>query len=354
MINLQILDVTSATVEWFERSGIQESSGGVARYHLLAEGRSLPVSTEITGYAVSALVWTRSYDRARKAADFLVDQAWRPDLQAMPFELADPLPPSYFFDCGIIVRGLLRAWRALGRSDYLRVARDLGAAMGRDFRSADGAIHPVLALPSKTQAPYEKRWSKEPGCFQCKAALAWDELHRLYPGEPFDAWFEQALHWALGNHLGFLPGSDNPLQVMDRLHAYLYFLEALLSRVHRAECAEALRIGIPRVANYLRQIGAQFERSDVCAQLLRVRLLSAAAGAVPLDAQAAEEEAWRCSKHRRDGGPAIEAGGFGFGTRDGVAMPFMNPVSSAFGMQALAWWDDWRDGRFRGSIDELI
>jgi hypothetical protein len=48
---------THRALRWFQESGIQEASGGVARYHLLAEGRNLPLSTEITGYAVSALVW---------------------------------------------------------------------------------------------------------------------------------------------------------------------------------------------------------------------------------------------------------------------------------------------------------
>ena len=38
------------------------------------------------------------------------------------------------------------------------------------------------------------------------------------------------------------------------------------------------------------------------------------------------------------------AGGFSFGRRDGEAMPFVNPVSTAFAMQALALWDRCRGG----------
>src|ERR1700683_322074 len=41
---------------WLLHSGIQEASGGVARYHLAEGGRNLPVSNEITGYFASALV----------------------------------------------------------------------------------------------------------------------------------------------------------------------------------------------------------------------------------------------------------------------------------------------------------
>ena len=53
----------SRTGEWFLGSGIQQTNGGVARYYLVDSRRNLPVSTEITGYAVSALVYlhSRSY-----------------------------------------------------------------------------------------------------------------------------------------------------------------------------------------------------------------------------------------------------------------------------------------------------
>ena len=44
-----------------------------------------------------------------------------------------------------------------------------------DFR-ADGAIHPILALPEKRPLAYETSWSRSPGCYQLKAAMAWHEL----------------------------------------------------------------------------------------------------------------------------------------------------------------------------------
>ncbi|MBM3787007.1 MAG: hypothetical protein FJW30_21835 [Acidobacteria bacterium] len=329
-------------IEWFQNSGIQEASGGVSRYHLLAENRNLPVSTEITGYAVSALAWAGALDEAGRAADFLCDTAWLPDLQAMPFEVGDPPPPSYFFDCGIIVRGLLAAGRPA-------MAREIGLAMGRDFWSDTGDLHPVLDLPSKRPRPYEPRWSREPGCFQLKSALAWKDLAAHFPGDPFEEWWQRALARAIATHWSYLPGNEGELKVMDRLHSYCYFLEAL-TKVH----SPILKEGIDRVAALLRQLAPRFERSDVCGQLLRVRLLAGSSGVVPLDIAAAEEEAVRCASHQRFGGPAMENGGYGFGTRDGVQLPFMNPVSTAFCMQAMAWWSDWCDGRFRGTIDELI
>jgi hypothetical protein len=142
--------------------------------------------------------------------------------------------------------------------------------------------------------------------------------------------------------------------VMDRLHAYCYFLEALQPRAWRGDVREALRTGIDRVGGYLREIGPRFERSDVCGQLLRVRLLSDAAGAVTLDVEAAEYEAAHCESHQMAGETSMTAGGFCFGRRDGEPTAYANPVSTAFCMQAMAWWRDWQAGEFRGRIEELI
>lgn len=114
----QFTSVLTHAGSWFLNSDIQEPSGGVARYHLINEGRNLPISTEITGYTCSALTYLheRTGDRrylqsAEHAARFLMRTAWLRKLRAMPFEVGTPLLRAYRFDCGIIVRGLLTVYR---------------------------------------------------------------------------------------------------------------------------------------------------------------------------------------------------------------------------------------------------
>src|SRR5690348_415318 len=55
-----LLPQISRAGEWFLHSGIQEANGGVARYHRVDVGRNAAISTEITGYAASALVYLHS------------------------------------------------------------------------------------------------------------------------------------------------------------------------------------------------------------------------------------------------------------------------------------------------------
>ena len=89
--------------------------------------RNLPASTEITGYAASTFVYLHSVtkdvrylDRALAAARFLA-LAWDPASKTMPFEI-EPADFTYFFDCGIVVRGLLSVWRATGKEEFLDLA----------------------------------------------------------------------------------------------------------------------------------------------------------------------------------------------------------------------------------------
>ena len=64
----------------------------------------------------------------------------------MPFEI-DPAAFTYFFDCGIVVRGLLSVWRATGEPQYLDAAVATGDSMTRDFAGPLGDFHPILAPP---------------------------------------------------------------------------------------------------------------------------------------------------------------------------------------------------------------
>ena len=340
--------------EWFLRSGIQQSNGGVARYYRTDLERNHAVSTEITGYAASAFVYlhtatkdARYLDRAVSAARFLTRTAWDAASATMPFEL-DPPGFAYFFDCGIVVRGLVSVWRVTADAEYLDAAAALGKAMVRDFAAADGSFHSVLSLPEKRPLePDAGRWSRSSGCYQLKAAMAWWDLLEATADSQFRAPYERALEYALGACSGFLPGHPERPKVMDRLHAFLYFLEGLLPRAQEPPCAAAIRDGIPRAAHYLREIAPEFERSDVYAQLLRMRLYADRAGALPLDNAAAQFEAEKLAEFQVAGSGQPTGGGFYFGRTAEGWLPYVNPVSSAFALQALGLWDECRTGKAR-------
>ena len=202
--------------------------------------------------------------------DFLTRSAWDERLGTFPFEHVNGGPENayaYFFDCGIIVRGLLCAWRATADPEFRETAIAGGRAMLADF-PGHGGIHPILALPDKRPLAWEPRWSASPGCYQLKSALAWLELFEVTGENAFLRGYETALQDALENDRQFLPGDSDQHRVMDRLHAYSYFLEGLLPVLDRTECAAAFREGVDRAAGYL---------ARDCARLRAFRCLRASA-----------------------------------------------------------------------------
>jgi hypothetical protein len=325
----------------------------------------MPVSTEITGYTVSALLFLhqRAGDPAYleaglRAARFLTRIAWDAQLATFPFELpvngSTESAPAYFFDCGIIVRALLYAWRVSEDVEFRDAAIAGGRAMLADFPS-EGGLNPILLLPEKRPRVWEPRWSASPGCYQLKSAMAWRELFEVTGESSFSHGYESALQAALDNDRHFLPGDPDQRRVMDRLHAYSYYLEGLLPVLDRPECATAFRNGVDRAAGYLREIAPLFARSDVYAQVLRVRLLGEAAGALPLNRSAAEHEAQQVATFQiAPEGDLRLAGGFLFGRTEGQDMPYVNPVSTAFCVQALALWSDRQSGRIETTRQDLI
>jgi hypothetical protein len=340
----------SRTGEWFLHSGIQQPDGGVARYYMVDAGRNLPASTEITGYAVSTFVYLHSVthdarylDRALCGARFLT-RAWDPVSRTMPFEIT-PAAFTYFFDCGIVVRGLLSVWRATGEQEFLDAAVATGDSMARDFASTAGDFHPILELPGRTPLPRDPlRWSRTATCYQLKSAMAWWDLYEATSDARFLEPYERVLEASLRTYADFLPGHPERPKVMDRLHAFCYFLEGLLPRAADSRCATALRDGIGRTAWRLREIAPEFERSDVFAQLLRVRLYADWLGVVPLDRPAAEFEATQLASFQAADADRRIDGGYWFGRKRGEPLPFINPVSAAFAAQALELWETSRAG----------
>src|SRR5262249_13218181 len=148
----------------------------------------------------------------------------------------------------------------------------------------------------------------------------WRELAAITGDPIWSDCYASALQQAVASHESFLPGHPDPHKVMDRLHAYLYFLEALLAHPeHAATVAEGAR----RVREYRMQVAPQFDRADVAAKLLRVELCAG------VDESDIAQTAANVREFQRPDG------GYYFGRVAGQWIPHVSPVPTAFAMQAL-------------------
>ncbi len=313
----------------------------MARYYRADLERNQPISTEITAYTVSALLYLyrqscdqRYLDRALAAARFLTGHAWDHDAQVMPFEIA-PSEFTYFFDCGIVIRGLLAAWKASGVEEFLAVAAALGKSMAQDFVATEqGGYHPILSLPDKQPLPRDPlRWSRSSECYQLKSAMAWWNLYEATGESSFRQFYDQALAHFLPTWSDFLPGHPEEAKVMDRLHAFLYFLEGLLPRAREPHCEAALCSGIRYAAGNLHQVNS---------------------GVEDLDLPAAQSEATMLEQFQMTSDDPRIDGAFNFAFQGAVLSPYINPVSTAFSLQAMDLWRIYQEGGKRPDLDLLV
>ena len=337
---------------WFADSGIRQPSGGVARFYRSECQKYKPVSNEITGYTASTYIYLfhvtgegKWLDRASQTAAFLLEHAWHADLETFAFEYPSPSDEvpyqAYFFDCGIIVRGLMAVWRETRCERLRETAAVASHAMIRDF-SRDRYYHPVLMLPSKEPLPEAQQWSRSAGCYQLKAALAWLDVFEATGDEALrDAYFE-LLELALQTHDSFFPAAETAEEIMDRLHPYCYFLEGLLPALDSTPVRAVFEKGLATVRRRLCDLAPCFARSDVYAQLLRLRML--ASNVVTVDEPAAAKEAEALEEFQSANTDRRIDGGFLFARRGDLMSPHVNPVSTAFGLQALEMWRSYTDG----------
>lgn len=352
-----------AALGWLLNSGIQQPNGGVARYYRADTHAYRDVSTELTGYFLSAVIRpgrdNALPEQALGAGRFLIGQGFDAQSELFPFELSTPADSgprlAYFFDCGIIIRGLVRLWERTNESAFLDAAERCGLALVSRMRRVDGAFFPLFNLD--TGEPFEgaDRWSLRSGVYHLKVGLAFRELSVITGLGEFDACLGDLKRWCLERHEAFLPGHDNSDGVMDRMHAYCYFLEGLLPYAGlEAASSRALQFGILKLENLVRELGPGFLRSDVVAQLLRLRLFAEKFGVMELDRRQAEEEAAIVRGFQQEAAdPAIQ-GGFAFARRAGQTVPHVNPASTIFALQALDMWDQTKDGCLTTTWRELV
>ncbi len=127
LYNLKLILFLERAGSWFLQSGIQEPSGGVARYYRTDSSRTRPSQMKLLAMrrahclpVARMLEGARSTTAMRRyaAGNYLTDQAWDSSSNAFPFE--PNLSLTYFFDTGIIVRGLLTASRRTGSRSRTR------------------------------------------------------------------------------------------------------------------------------------------------------------------------------------------------------------------------------------------
>ena len=296
---------------------------------------------------------------AARAGGFLLRHAFDMSRELFPLRVSRNQQPearlAFFLDCSIVVRALVHLWSATNDQAYLECAERCGLALHSRMATVDGAFFPIYDLEADRAYAETGSWSVEMEVPQLKAGLALLELHKATGLGEFEHDAAALRKWCLKRHESFLPGEVDDAKVIDRLHAYCYFLEGLLPSVALdADSGRVLQFGVLRVENFLDEFGADFQRCDVMAQILRLRLYADKFGLMELDYKRAEEEAAAVAECQIQSADPKTDGGFTLTRRRGKCEPSLDTTATVFALQALEMWDQADDGGLRDPWEVLI
>ena len=350
--------------QWLTRSGIQQTSGGVSRFYHTQASKYASVSTAATSYFICGLLQSSEIDpdaaveRALGAGRFLMDDAFDDEVGLFRHEVVEEgelQPWSYLLDSTAGLRALIDLWKATQEPAYAEQAERCGIAIKEHLSRMDGSFFPVFDLGR--QMPYEadEPWWQQPGVYHLKSALAFRLLAEAVGLYEFKAMSEDLLQWCLKRHEGFAEPEPTSEMTMSRLHAYCYFLEGLLPEAGLdPDASRALQFGILEIENLSQDVGHEFQRCDVLAQLLRLRLFADRLGIMELDYQQAGNEAAAIEEFQRQSSDPTIDGGFAFARKDSHLTPDGNTAATIFSLQALQMWEEASTGGFRRSWETLI
>ena len=350
--------------QWLTHSGIQRPSGGVSRFFHTEVNKYASVSTAATSYFVSGLLQSSEIDpdaaveSAQAAGRFLLDHAFDDEVGLFRHEVVeegDLQAWSYLLDSTAGVRALLDLWKATQEPAYAEKAERCGIAIKENLSRMDGSFFPVFDLERKMPYEADEPWWQQPGVYHLKSALAFRLLADVVGLHEFKAMSDDLLRWCLKRHEGFAEREPTAERTMSRLHAYSYFLEGLLPDAGLdAECSRALQFGILEIENLSQDVGHEFQRCDVLAQLLRLRLFADRLGIMELDYQQAGNEAAAIEEFQRQSSDPQIDGGFAFARKDSQLTADANTTATVFSLQALQMWEQASAGGFSRGWEAVI
>jgi len=120
-------------------------------------------------------------------------------------------PLSFFFDSGIIVRGLLSIWRATRHALYLDTASEMCLGNGETlWQTRTTTFIPVLCLPDKAPLDPGSPLVAKSGLLSTESRLGMHELYEITGAQEQEQLYRRMLAYSLRAHEQFLPGDPDP------------------------------------------------------------------------------------------------------------------------------------------------
>jgi hypothetical protein len=359
---------------WLIESGIQNNrsdpkvQGGFSAWYEIYKRRYPFIYTEITGYALSTLVFLNRIHpdpvflkRAHKAALWAIRNAFHPKggVKTRYYLVRRYETPNYTFNAGrmyafdtaMVGYGLMQLYRVSPKKIYLDYAVEAWDFLSLVLSKKDGSLYPYFDVRTLKRDEDFAKWSDQAGSFHAKCAMFFIDLYRH---EPKRAYRDAAVKLLDGVVRKQDQSGRFITSLKDRsthLHPHCYTLEGLLYGGHylgKGAYIDSALEGFRWMRHAISDDGsvssiydssgfAYHERSDIVAQALRIGSvlwgLDKIKGTQMKSLLAKVREHLLLFQFTEEG---TQEGGFLYGAdTDGRMRVHLNAWSTMFALQAL-------------------
>jgi hypothetical protein len=363
--------------KWLLDSGIQSPEGGFFAWYNLNEENHAYVYSEITGYAITTLLFLNKIlnddvflEKAKLAATWLISYSLHPcggvrtRLYAQDMHADKNYSFSgeniFSFDTAMALYGMINLYKMTKEDNFLKAAVTMGDFLIDRMQNYDGSLAATFnAKFEKINPDLFDKWSNQRGSFHAKACLGFVDLFSQTQQEKYKVAAEKLAGFALT--LQDFSGRfiTNKADNTTHLHPHCYAAEGLFyagsylgidkfieasKRAVLWAFEKVTKVGVNEVFDPLTNSFNDFQRNDILAQVLRLGLI------FDLENKKAEYLNALLLKSQYSGNNDRQRGGFLF-SRSG---PHVNSWVTMFAIQALAFYQNMNLIFLRNKIELLI
>jgi hypothetical protein len=173
---------------WLKDSGIQSPQGGLYSWYDLKDKTYSFIYSEITGYAITTLLFLekiykeRIYlDKAKRAARWIIKEAMLPcgAIRTRLYkedELADEAysfcgENVFSFDLGMVLYGMINLYKRTKDNIFFDTSKKMADFLLSQMHKDDGSFSPLYNAKTKRHIESFDKWSNQSGAFHAKVSL---------------------------------------------------------------------------------------------------------------------------------------------------------------------------------------
>ena len=241
----KLISPVDLAADWMLSSGIQSNEGGFYAWYDLAKKSPSFIYSEITGYAITALLFLKNIynddtylEKARKAASWINNYALLKQgaVKTRLYEndsSADKLysfsgENIFSFDLGMVLYGMINLYKSTKEKIFLESCVKMADFLLDKMYKNDGSFHAIYNVNTEKAHEFFDKWSNQSGSFHSKLGLGLVDMFDVTKNKKYIDAARAICEYALNKQEASGRFITNFADKTTNLHPHCYSTEGLL------------------------------------------------------------------------------------------------------------------------------